>query len=937
MRCKSPHLSNGGTLNGEPAALTNLRAFATVSEAKTVAASALPCYFKDIRRVKHMLTRQRQFRLTIVRYAVVLVIGISFLTLLVVGTSATRFSFLNPASVPATVLGSDGPTGTPTPSPCGSPGTLDTTFGGTGKVITPVGINYDEADSVAIQSDGKIVAAGLTDNGTTFDFALARYNADGTLDTTFNGTGIVVTPVGNTGSAANSVAIQPDGKIVAAGYSFNGTSYLFAVVRYNTNGTLDTSFNGTGIVTTAIGSSIDIARSVTIQPDGPIIAAGYSFNGTNYNFAIVRYLNDGTLDTSFNGTGKVTTPVGTSSSAAASVALQSDGKIVAAGEVDVGANTQFAVVRYNTDGTLDTSFNGTGIVTTPIGSTFDEALSVASQPDNKIVAAGFTYTGSNYDFALVRYNTNGTLDTSFNGTGKITTPLGSSDDAATSVAIQSGGNIVAAGLSYDGVSSNNFAVVRYTMNGALDTSFNGTGKVITSVGNSESGAAALAIQGDARIVAAGNGSSGSTSGFALVRYWGACPIPTPTNTLTPTPTYTPTNTATSTPTFTPTNTATSTATNTPTFTPTNTATSTSTNTPTDTPTNTPTPSGPTIAGTVTYGNAAVPPKFISNVTVTGTGSPNVTAFTDAPGATAGQYLLFGFGAGSYTVSLSKTTGQNSITSLDAARIAQHVAGTVPFTNDMQRVSADVTGNNTISSQDAARIAQYVAGITPLPTPNLTGQWQFYVPPGPTFPVGTSPTTRNYASVTGNLTGEDFIGLLLGDVTGNWAPSSARPTRGVSSPRVSSPHVSSPHVSKGQVAVELPNLNVEPVKEVVIPVSIQGVANKDLISYEFDLRYDPTVIQPLANPVDVTGTASRGLTAVVNATEPGLLRVVMYGPMPIDENGVLLNLRFIAVGAVGSVSPLVFDRIMFNEGDSTTTVTDGQVEIVSVALVSVAGT
>ena len=332
-------------------------------------------------------------------------------------------------------------------------------------------------------------------------------------------------------------------------------------------------------------------------------------------------------------------------------------------------------------------------------------------------------------------------------------------------------------------------------------------------------------------------------------------------------------------------------------------------TPTDTPTATPTasPTGtPAISGTVTYGNAAVPPKFISNVTVTGTGSPIVTTTTAAPGGTAGQYSLGGFGAGSYIVTLAKTAGQNGITSNDAARIAQHVAGT-SLLNTTQKVVADVSNNGVVSSFDAAEIANYVVSATPA---GIAGTWRFFVPPGPTFPVSSSPTSRTYPSVTTTISGEDYIGLLIGEVTGNWAPSALRPANG----------------PERSTAVAAPRLVTPADNEVIIPIAIQGAANKGIISYEFDLRYDPSVIQPQANPVDLAGTVSRGLTAVANAVEPGLLRVVMYGPMPIDGNGVLLNLRFQAVGAHGSVSPLTWERIMFNEGDPGTTTTDGEIKL-----------
>lgn len=397
------------------------------------------------------------------------------------------------------------------------------------------------------------------------------------------------------------------------------------------------------------------------------------------------------------------------------------------------------------------------------------------------------------------------------------------------------------------------------------------------------------------------------------------PIGTPSGTPTATPTTAPTSTATNTPVFTPTNTPTFTPTNTSTNTPTNTPTSNATptftptiaaSTPTATATNTPTLS---IKGQVTYGNASSPPKFISNATITGTGSPNVFTTTDAPGATAGQYTLTGFGAGSYIVSVAKTTGQNNVTSNDAARIAQHVAGTSPLTNDNQKATADVSDNGSVTSNDAAQIARFVAGLGSMI--GNTNQWKFYLPPGPTFPVGSSPTTRTYPSVTGQITGQDFVGLLIGDVTGNWVPSGARPTD---------------QRSIKPVEINIPNVVTTAVAEVIIPVFIKASGYKKIVSYEFDLRYDPNIIQPQVDPIDVSGTASRGLMTVTNVFEPGLLRVVTYGSLPIEPvkgSDVLLNLRFTTLGSAGAISPLTWERILFNEGNPKAITTNGQVEVV----------
>jgi len=207
---------------------------------------------------------------------------------------------------------------------------------------------------------------------------------------------------------------------------------------------------------------------------------------------------------------------------------------------------------------------------------------------------------------------------------------------------------------------------------------------------------------------------------------------------------------------------------------------------------------------------------------------------------------------------------------------------------------------------------------PFSPPNLTGQWRFYVPPGPTFPVGSSPTSRTYTPVASTTINDDYIGLLIGETTGNWMPGAARPVSGGQS----AVHGG----SERDIVVELPQMVTQTDKEIVVPIRVHGAANKDIISCEFDLQYDPAVIQPFAEIADLKGTVSSGFSVVVNPYEPRLLRVVVYGAYPIYENGVLLNLRFTAVGAAGSVSPLTFERIMFNEGEATVSVTDGRIEL-----------
>jgi len=303
-----------------------------------------------------------------------------------------------------------------------------------------------------------------------------------------------------------------------------------------------------------------------------------------------------------------------------------------------------------------------------------------------------------------------------------------------------------------------------------------------------------------------------------------------------------------------------------------------------------------IAGTVNYGNPATgpDPRGVPGVLVSGAGSPAVSDTTSA----TGTYLLTGFGAGAYNITPTKSGGVNgAITSFDSANIAQYVTGNGTLTA-AQLISGDVTGNSLVTSFDAAMIARYVASLGP-PQGN-SGTWVF------------SPASVNHPTVYTNITGENYAAYLKGDVSGNWGdPSPYRP--GMGGP-------------ERRAAVALPRLVTPADNEVIVPVAIDGTTNKGIISYEFDLRYDASVIQPQADPVDVVGTLSSSLFTVANSETPGLLRVVVYGATPLEGSGVMLNLRFTAVGAAGSVSPLTWERIMLNEGSPRLTATDGLVEL-----------
>jgi uncharacterized delta-60 repeat protein len=405
-----------------------------------------------------------------------------------------------------------------------APGDLDPTFGSGGKVTTAIGGGDDQAYAVAVQADGKIVAAGNCWTASYDDFCLARYSSDGGLDTSFDGDGKVTTDSGYGYDVAYAVAVQADGKIVAAGNCWTASYDDFCLARYNGDGSLDTSFGGDGKVTTAIGSGYDVAYAVAVQADGKIVAAGSCETSSTDDFCLARYSSDGSLDTSFDGDGKVNTHI-RGDDIAAGVAVQADGRIVAAGTCLISSNWGFCLARYSSDGSLDTTFDGDGKVTTAFSSEADLGNTVAVQADGKIVAAGecnvdTTPGPGNGVFCLARYNSDGSLDTSFDGDGKVTTDISSRGDGVVAVAVQADGKIVAAG----GCKSV-FCLARYNGNGSLDTSFGGGGKVITAIGTDFDRASAVVVQADGRIVAAGGCSSDSNWDYCLARYEGTPTVP----------------------------------------------------------------------------------------------------------------------------------------------------------------------------------------------------------------------------------------------------------------------------------------------------------------------------------------------------------------------------------------------------------------------------
>ena len=412
-----------------------------------------------------------------------------------------------------------------------APGDLDPTFSGDGKVLTDIAGGDDGASAMAIQPDGKIVTAGFASppaGGRTF--VVVRYDSAGLPDPSFGDDGIVTTSFGGGSAAARALAIEPDGDIVVAGTSSQPeTGWDFALARYEPDGSLDASFSDNGRVTTDFDNVANGINALAVQPNGKLVVAGESRG----DFALARYDTDGSLDTSFSGDGVVTTDFAGKADAAYAVALLGDGRIVAAGsafkKLDFYDAPQFfALARYQADGTPDSTFSGDGILITDISQSYGNARAhaVAVQQDGKIVLSGvlgresFSDLGLFSDLVVGRYGPSGSQASSFERIQSA---------GARALAIQANGGILTAGLTWFG-ESEDFLVARWHSNGGLDSEFGGPrhpvlplrppGAVADFGHFNVDRARAMAIQSDGGIVVAGRSAPDydEPGDFALARF-----------------------------------------------------------------------------------------------------------------------------------------------------------------------------------------------------------------------------------------------------------------------------------------------------------------------------------------------------------------------------------------------------------------------------------
>lgn len=395
------------------------------------------------------------------------------------------------------------------------PGTLDSAFGNNGKVTTDLG-RLDVCNSLAIQSDGKILAGGWSGDSILV-FALVRYNSNGSIDSSFGMNGTATT---NIIGQSLGITLQQDGKILMAGAA-GVDSRTFAVARLASDGSLDSNFGTNGMIIDP--RLVGEARCVTQAKDNKIIVAGYAMYSSTISrwaFTVARYNENGSIDSSFGMNGIATTIFGSFGDLGSAMAFQQNGEIVLGGICQIDSNRtsilEPGTAEFTSDGNLDSSYgiNGRTAINVPTYA-YGPFASLVIQSDGKILISNTAYNGTYNTFNLIRYSSNGILDSSFGQNGIVYLDLGS-DSYCSSLAIDSGNNIYAAGSNYNGVTWKPI-LARINLNGTLDTSFGYNGSITISFTKYYDYCGAISLQPDGKLILAGVAAFDSLGDFALAR------------------------------------------------------------------------------------------------------------------------------------------------------------------------------------------------------------------------------------------------------------------------------------------------------------------------------------------------------------------------------------------------------------------------------------
>jgi uncharacterized delta-60 repeat protein len=377
---------------------------------------------------------------------------------------------------------------------------LDPNFGTGGMALADFG-GSDQGFAMAVLNDGKILVAGRAWNVDQFDFGVARFNADGTLDSSFGVGGMVTTDLGSMFDTAYAMTVQTNGKIVVVGQTEGaGTSYDFGMVRYNSDGSLDTNFGTGGKVVLDFAGSYDIAYGVVVHASGKITVAGTATDADfHFRFGLAQFNADGSLDSNFGGAGQEMTTFGNFDTEAYTIMAGGGGTFVVAGyayDLDMGT-TDVALARYNSDGSLDSSFDLDGMVVSNLGADDEAIRALTMDGDGNILGAG----NGNGDMLVVKYSSSGQLDTSFGSNGKVFVDFVGGYDVGRSVAV-SGDKIHVAGIA-DMIGDTDMGLLSMHIDGSLDNDFCNCGKLALDLGSWDDEAMGMVVENNGNLLLGG--------------------------------------------------------------------------------------------------------------------------------------------------------------------------------------------------------------------------------------------------------------------------------------------------------------------------------------------------------------------------------------------------------------------------------------------------
>jgi uncharacterized delta-60 repeat protein len=402
----------------------------------------------------------------------------------------------------------------------GQAGTFDPDFDGDGIALYNLSTGTEATTKIIQLANGKILVGGYRTVGSDEDFSVMRLNPDGSLDNTFGGTGYVSADFNLNPDILQSMAVQPDGKIVCVGYTYNGLNADILIMRLLADGGLDNSFGSGGKLTFDGTGGTDEGYDVAVQPDGKIVVVGYvdmGISNNSYESIIYRLNSDGSPDNTFSFDGKVIPTVSTDVDVFTRVLLQPDGKIVCVGFA-VTSSIDGALMRFNSDGTVDNTFGTAGKVTTDYtGGATERLYGTCLQPDGKIIVCGTAFVSTDDDFVVARYNSNGSLDNTFSSAGFRTVDFGLTDDNGWATTLQSDGKIILVG-SHAGTTETSAVCFRMNADGTLDTDFSsGLAAIFTDVQTDYSdNSFTCTMQTDGKILIGGSSTSITSSDYQTI-------------------------------------------------------------------------------------------------------------------------------------------------------------------------------------------------------------------------------------------------------------------------------------------------------------------------------------------------------------------------------------------------------------------------------------